>query len=63
MEKKSGSIIYEKKDKIAFVTLNLPEKDNALTSEAIKKLRDIWADYESDPEMHVAILTGSGRTF
>ena len=63
MNEKADAVTYEKKDKIAFVTLNRPEKNNALTNEVIKKLRGIWVDYESDPEMRVAILTGSGKTF
>ena len=63
MNERTDAVTYEKRDNIAFVTLNQPEKNNALTNEVIKKLRGIWVEYESDPEMRVAILTGRGKTF
>jgi enoyl-CoA hydratase/carnithine racemase len=56
-------IIYKKKEKVAFITLNRPEKRNALNTEIITELRKAWVDFESDPDMRVAILTGNGKVF
>jgi enoyl-CoA hydratase len=56
-------VLYEKKDKMACITLNDAKTNNALTSGLIRRLRDVWVDFESDPQMRVAILTGSGKAF
>jgi enoyl-CoA hydratase/carnithine racemase len=52
---------YEKKGRIAYVTLNRPEVLNALHPPAHAELNAIWADYIADSEMWVAILTGAGE--
>ncbi len=54
-------IRYEKRDRIAIITLNRPEVMNALHPPAHAELDDAWADYIADPEMWVAILTGAGE--
>ena len=63
MGEKARVVNYQKNDRVAFITLNRPDKMNALNVEAVKELRDAWLDFESDPDMRVAILTGSGRAF
>jgi E-phenylitaconyl-CoA hydratase len=55
--------VYEKKGKIAYVTLNRPEKMNALNTELIHKLSETWVDFRDDDNLWVAILTGAGKTF
>src|SRR3954470_10102071 len=52
--------IYEKRGRIAYVTLNRPEVMNALHLEAHLELAEIWEDFRDDPEVWVAILTGTG---
>ncbi|MBI2869592.1 MAG: enoyl-CoA hydratase/isomerase family protein [Chloroflexi bacterium] len=52
--------IYEKKGRIAYVTINRPERMNALHIPAMEELRDIWADFRDDPEVWVGVLTGAG---
>lgn len=42
------------------VTLDRPEVRNALHRAASDELDEIWSSFESDPELWVAILTGSG---
>ncbi len=56
-------IQYEKKEKVAVICLNRPDKMNAINREIVHELKRIWADFESDPEIRVAILTGKGRAF
>ena len=53
-------IIYEKKDRIAYITLNRPEAMNALTFGNWDTLTEIWTDVRDDPDVWVAILTGAG---
>jgi enoyl-CoA hydratase/carnithine racemase len=51
---------YEKRGRIAYVTLNRPEVMNALHLEAHLELASIWEDFRDDPDVWVAILTGAG---
>jgi len=51
---------YEKHGRIAVVTLNRPERLNALHPPAHLELHEIWNDFECDPEVWVGILTGAG---
>ena len=51
---------YEKEDRIATVTINRPERMNALHPPANLELHDIWNDFQNDPEVWIGILTGSG---
>jgi len=53
-------ILYEKRDRIAYVTLNRPEVMNSLHLPAHEELWEVWCDFRDDPEMWVAILTGAG---
>lgn len=55
--------IYEKKGKIAYVTLNRPDKMNALNTELINELAETWVDFRDDDNLWVAILTGAGKAF
>ena len=51
---------YEKKGRIAYVTLNRPDKMNSLNSELLDELAKTWQDFRDDDEVWVAILTGAG---
>jgi enoyl-CoA hydratase/carnithine racemase len=51
---------YEKKARIAIVTINRPERMNALHPPANFELHEIWNDFERDPEVWIGILTGAG---
>ena len=55
-------LIYEKRDGVAFLTLNRPERRNAFSPESIIRLADAWIDYRDDDSLRVAILTGAGDT-
>jgi enoyl-CoA hydratase/carnithine racemase len=52
---------YEKRGRIAYITLNRPHAMNALHLEAHLELKEIWEDFRDDPELWVAILTGAGE--
>ena len=53
-------VLYEKRDKIAYVTINRPEAMNALNREVQQGLTDAWQEIEADPDIFVAVLTGTG---
>lgn len=50
----------QRDDGILLVTLNRPEKLNALTQQMHHELEAIWNRFYDDPELRVAILTGAG---
>src|ERR1700692_4322381 len=47
-------------DRVAVVTLDRPEKLNALDPAHLKALRDTLADLSADPDVNVIVLTGKG---
>jgi enoyl-CoA hydratase len=53
-------LIYEKRDGVALLTFNRPERRNALSPELIVRLAEAWIDYRDDDSLRVAILTGTG---
>jgi len=52
---------YEAEGGILTLTLNRPEAHNALNPELLCRLVDALRDFESDPSLRVAILTGAGE--
>ena len=58
------NIIYEKKPPIAYITLNRPEKVNALSIELQREVRDALEDAGwEDDEIRVIVVKGAGRGF
>lgn len=51
---------YEKKDHVAYVTLNRPDVLNAMDLRTHEELAEVWDDVEADREVRVAVLTGAG---
>ena len=61
--KEFETIIYEKKGKVASITLNRPEKHNALSYQLLDDL-DAALDYaEEDETTNVLILKANGKSF
>ena len=56
-------VMYEKKGHIAYITLNRPERLNALGSELGQQLREAEDDFATDEDAWIAIYTGVGRAF
>ena len=52
---------YEKNGHVALVTLDRPDRGNALTPAMQPLVRAIWSDVRDDPEVRVAIVTASGE--
>ena len=57
------AVIVESQDHILTVTLNRPEKRNAVNAEVMCRLNDAWDQLDQDDDLRVAILTGNGSTF
>ena len=55
--------LYEIKDGIAYITLNRPEKLNAIDPAMRQILWDSFQDVKNNPEVRCAIVTGAGRAF
>lgn len=58
-----NEVLYEKKGHISYVTLNRPEKLNAINSDLIEALNTAVDKYSADDEAWCAIVTGAGRAF
>ena len=57
------TIILEKKDRIATITMNRPERLNAITRQMDNDLCDAFTDVARDNDVRVVVLTGAGRGF
>lgn len=54
---------YSCADKIATITLNRPDKLNAVSDEVVRQLAEALRRFDLDPAAEVAILNGKGRAF
>ncbi|HXH23075.1 MAG TPA: enoyl-CoA hydratase-related protein [Dehalococcoidia bacterium] len=52
---------FERRGQIAVITLNRPEKLNALDTDMMLRLGEIWEEFRDDDGLHVAIVTGAGE--
>jgi methylglutaconyl-CoA hydratase len=56
-------IQYFIKDRVAYITLNRPEKRNALSHDLVTELKDAFAQAEMDDHVRVIILNAQGEAF
>jgi methylglutaconyl-CoA hydratase len=56
-------IIYSVKDRVGYITLNRPEKRNALSSELVTALKEAFATAEKDNTVKVIVLKANGESF
>ena len=57
------TILYEKKDRMAFITLNRPRILNAYNDTMGDELLDAHQNFDQDDALHVLIISGAGRAF
>ena len=55
------TMLYEKRDRIAIVTINRPEALNAFTPDMLRAMDAAFAEFNKDPDLWVAILTAAGE--
>ena len=59
----SGNIIYEVADGRARITLNRPERRNALSDDLLRELEEKLWEADDDTRVHCVILRGAGPAF
>ena len=57
------NLIIQREGNIRIVKINNPHSMNALNSEVLSELDQVFSEIEKDPETNVVILTGEGRAF
>ena len=50
-------------DRVLRITLNKPERLNALDSDGHRELAEVWREVDTDPDINAVILCGAGRGF
>ena len=60
---KNPKITYEVEDSVAILTINRPERKNALDGETLEMLNTAMDLAEEDPNIKAIIITGTGNTF
>ena len=53
-------VIFEKKNHIAYVTINNPDKGNILDHQTSNEISEAWKEIWEDWDIRAAILTGAG---
>lgn len=56
-------INYTVSERVAYITLNRPDKRNALSFDVVSELKDAFLDAEQDPEVKVVVLRANGKVF
>ncbi|BCN77490.1 enoyl-CoA hydratase/isomerase family protein [Prescottella equi] len=54
-------VLFEKRDHIAYITLNRPHKGNSLTGSMMPVMKEVWGEVRDDPSIRAAIVTGAGE--
>ena len=57
------SFLYEQHDGVGTITLNRPDRLNAITFEVYHELTSFFADLRDDKDTRVVVITGAGRAF
>ena len=56
-------VLYDVVDHVALITVNDPERRNAVTAAMSEQLRDAVQQAESDLGVHAVVVTGAGKAF
>src|SRR5262245_41363017 len=58
-----NTVLYERRGRVGIITLNRPERLNAVDDEMEAELPRVWWAFDEDNECAVAVVTGAGRGF
>ena len=61
MAEEYEKILYEKDGRLALITINRPDSLNAIDPQTSYELHSAFSNFRDDPDLWVAILTGSGE--
>ena len=56
-------LLVEREGPVVILTMNRPERRNAMTLAMFARLADAWDEIDADPDVRVCILTGAGDHF
>lgn len=59
----TDTVLIERRGEILVVTINRPEVRNAVDSTTARRLAEVFVDFDDDPSLKVAVLTGAAGTF
>ena len=59
----ANTVLLEVRDRVAYVTMNRPEKLNAINNEMLGDLFETFTEVNENPDIWVTVLTGAGRAF
>ena len=57
------TVLYEKRDNVAIITLNRPDALNAINRQLRRELGEAITRFDEEQDAYVAIITGAGRAF
>ena len=57
------TVLFDVTNRVATITLNRPERKNAMNQQLKDELRESWKRVKADPDIWVAIVTGAGTAF
>src|SRR3989442_2115672 len=57
------TVVFDVAERVATITLNRPERLNAMNQQMRDELRACWQRVKDDPDVWVGIVTGAGRAF
>ncbi|MBK6396645.1 MAG: enoyl-CoA hydratase [Betaproteobacteria bacterium] len=57
------NILTETRDRVAIITLNRPQRLNALNDAVADEIKAALAGYDADPDISVVVITGSAKAF
>ncbi len=55
-----ATVLYEKRNRVAYITINRPEVMNCVDPPTAQALVEAWEDFRDDDATYVAIITGAG---
>jgi enoyl-CoA hydratase/carnithine racemase len=58
-----ADLLYDVSDNVATITLNRPDRLNAISGPMLESFSRAFRDADTDPEVRVIVLTGAGRGF
>lgn len=58
-----NNILFERAERVLTVTLNRPDKLNAIAGEFHREVSTLFADLAADPDSDIIVLTGAGQAF
>ena len=60
MSAADSEVLYEVRDRVAYITLNRPERRNALSQALTNRLGEVFTDAAEDDEIWAVVITGAG---